>query len=170
MKKVALLFATFVSVFSVSCSKLGIGPTKDPNLGEFQAFEVLMDMSQKNKYNESRFYGDWVLSKVTLEKYQDGVLESTEDDHGFWDKDRRSFRKGHIMYHHDGLQGSWLYSHNWLLWKQHDGGYYGYEVSSVKSGVLVLKYEDFPVGGHFLPYNKDKSGEHYFRIMEYHSE
>ena len=77
-KNVLLAFAVFVSVLG-SCNK---APTPDPELGEFQTCSSLINLSQKNKFNESLFCNkDWVLYGARYEKYHDGVsgMELTEN-------------------------------------------------------------------------------------------
>lgn len=39
------------------------------DLGEFELIAGFIDLSQQNKYNESLFCNDWILSKVTREHY-----------------------------------------------------------------------------------------------------
>ena len=74
-KNVLLAFAVFVSVLG-SCNK---APTPDPELGEFQTCSSLINLSQKNKFNESLFCNkDWVLYGARYEKYHDGVLQDSK--------------------------------------------------------------------------------------------
>ena len=153
------------TIFILASSFCSCGKYENPDLGEFEAIKNGIDMTQNNKYDESRFCKDWVLSKVLYETYVDGVLEKTEDHTDYWGKMEYSLRNDHTMTYW-GSKGIWLYSHNCLLMK-HDGSYYSYEVVKVTSDALHLKEEDVPVGGPYTLFFKDKNGKHCFNVFEY---
>lgn len=143
-----------------------LSPTPDPDLGTmFKSMESWIDMSQTNKFNESLFCNDWILSKVMLETYVDGVLTEAKDCTDKWAVMEYTFNNDHRMIGM-GDNGWWLYTHNCLMWKV-SGGFQSYEVVKSDKDALHLKQEDYPVGGPITPYFKDKSGIHSFWILEY---
>lgn len=156
MKTPLLLVATVVSLL-YSCAK-----TEEPDLGEFQHCEHLIDLTQQNKYDETLFCKEWVLSKVYYETYVDGILQSAEDhtesDAGF----TISFHDDHTM-SYGGVKGSWLYTHNHLLTHFHIF-YEVNEVIQMTNDLLLFKQEFRPSGA---PFFKDPSGTHYFWVYEY---
>lgn len=170
-KNVLLAFAVFVSVLG-SCNK---APTPDPELGEFQTCSSLINLSQKNKFNESLFCNkDWVLYGARYEKYHDGVLQDSKTVD--WAKEECFFQNDHTVRFGDGVDGEWLYSHNYLMWVRYGGAYYCYggayycyEVISVDANNLQLRVEDVSASSNRTPYYKDNSGSHTFRVFEYHA-
>lgn len=170
MKRITLIIASMILAFvacdSDSTSESDLAPTPDPELGVmFKGLEYWIDMSQTNQFNESLFCNDWILSKVMLETYVDGVLTKTQDYTDRWAVMEYTFNDDHTMYY-GGEKGWWLYSHNCLMWKVF-GGNNVKEVVKSEKDALYLKEEDLPVGGPVTPYFKDKSGEHSFWIFQY---
>jgi hypothetical protein len=157
--------AGMVALFllGTSCRKDQV-PTPDSDLGEFELIAGFIDLSQQNKYNESLFCNDWILSKVSREHYVDGVLQDTEDATSWWSKMQYTIRNDHTI-RYGGVDGVWRYSHNTLMWRIE--GYYSYEVVGAEEGILKLKKEDYPLGIPFTPFFKDNRGEHYFYVFEY---
>ena len=155
------LLALFAAVaLCCSCEKA------DPELGEFQVFESYIDMSQTNKFRESFLYKHWTLSKVTYETYVDGVLVDSRDDTQGWGLMEYSFRSDHTM-SYGSDNGSWLYSHNNLMWKVY-GFYYCLEVLKLNAAELILKVEDIPLGiPHWTLFWEDNSGTHCFEIFQF---
>ena len=153
-----LLFS-IISVLSMflSCTKMG-----DSELGEFQSCERSIDMTQKNKYEETLFCNDWIISKVYYETFVDGDLQSKEDQTNKWIGHKACFRIDHSMTY-GGCFGSWLYAHNYLMWRYSDV----YQVAEV----LLLTKEDLHFQTEFLPsgipFFQDKSGTHCFWVYEY---
>lgn len=171
MKRITVLSFLFLCFFMCSCNKEQNKdqplPTPDTaDLGEFQLIAGYVDLSQQNRFNESLFCDDWILAKVTRERYVDGVLKDIEDATPWWEKMEYIIRNDHTI-RYCGVDGIWLYSHNTLMWRIE--GYYSYEVVGAEEGVLRLKQEDYPVGVPFTPFFKDKRGEHYFYVFEYHA-
>ena len=163
-KNVLLAFAVFVSVLG-SCNK---APTPDPDLGEFQVLSSLINQSQKNKFNESLFCNkDWALFTVRLEKYHDGVLQDSRTVD--WAKEECYFQNDHTVRFGDGVDGEWLYSHNYLMWVRYGGAYYHYEVVGVDANNLQLRREEVYMASNRTPYFKDNRGEHSFMVYEYHA-
>lgn len=169
MKKITILTCLFLASLLCSCEKNSIpgeSPASQAQLDNlYKAYESLIDYyPPENRYKESLIINDWILDKVTIETYVDGILEETsEDDH--WTKMAFSFRKNHRM-SYSGSTGVWLYSHNLLMWV-YDGCYYAYEVVGAKGNVLQLKEEIPWYGGYHPLFIVDKSGKHQFWIFEY---
>lgn len=135
---------------------------EDPDLGEFKNCERLIDMTQKNKYDESLFCKDWVVSKVYYEIYVDGTLQSSEDKTDCWIGHEISLTNDHKLVY-GGAFGSWLYSHNYLLCHYYDL-FEVAEVIQLTKDVLHIK-EEFLAADN--PFFYDKSGTHYFWKYEY---
>ena len=156
-----ILLALFATIFLFcSCEKA------DPDLGEFQAFENYIDMSQTNKFRESFLYKHWTLSKVTYETYIDGGLVDSRDDTQGWGVEEYTFLSDHTM-SYGGDSGPWLYSHNHLMWKV-QGSYYCWEVLKLNAAELILKVEEIPLGiPHWTLFWKDNSGTHCFEIFQF---
>lgn len=154
-----------VVLFSISsCDEMR--PTPDAKFkGEFEGLLNYIDKSQRNKFNESLFCNDWVLTKVIKEIYVDGVLTDTSDYTHIFGKNEFTLCEDHTI-KKSGSKGPWQYSHNIIVWKIH-GSYYTYEVVESRADALHLKEESFPQGGRVTPYYKDKSGRHRFLIYEY---
>lgn len=179
MKRLFYLLA--IALLAVGCEEIfnpTLPPTPDPDLGEqFKTMEFWIDMSQTNKFNESLFFNEWTLSKVTMETYVDGVLTETEERADLFHARELSIRKDYTVSIKNTLnpdkpqistlEGVWLYSHNTIMWKLNNGSYYSYEVAEAKADALSLKEESLPVGGPVTLYFKDKSGEHRFFVYEY---
>lgn len=96
-----LLYLCAIVLVVSSCDNLfepKLRPTPDPELGDdFKLYESWIDMSQTNRFNESLFCNDWILSKVTYEKYLDGVLTETEDITDTFAKDWFSLKDDHTI-------------------------------------------------------------------------
>ena len=154
-----LLFS-IISVLSMflSCTKMG-----DPDLGEFKSCERSIDMTQKNKYEETLFCNDWIISKVYYETYVDGHLQSKEDQTDKWIGQDFCFKSDHSMTY-GGSFGSWLYAYNYLMWRYSGGIYQVAEVLLLTKDVLHIKAE-FLVSG--KPFFQDNSGTHCFWVYEY---
>ena len=179
MKRLFYLFA--IALLAVGCDELfdpTLRPTPDPELGEeFKAMEHWIDMSKTNQFNESLFFNEWTLSKITMETYIDGVLTKTEERADLFHASELSIRKDYTVTIKNTLnpdkpqistlEGVWLYSHNTIMWKLNNGSYYNYEVAEAKADALSLKEESLPDGGPVTLYFKDKSGEHCFFVYEY---
>lgn len=166
MKRITALALLSLSFFICSCNKEQNSSPDAADLGEFQLIAGYIDLSLQNQYNESLFCNDWVLAKVTRERYVDGVLKETTDVTQWWSKMEYIIRNNHTI-RYGGDEGVWLYSHNTLMWRL--SGYYSYEVAGAEEGILKLKQEDFPIGAPFTPFFKDNRGEHYFEVFEYHA-
>lgn len=84
-----------------SCDNLfepKLRPTPDSELGDdFKLYESWIDMSHTDRFNESLFCNDWILSKVTYERYLDGVLTETEDITDTFAKDWFSLKDDHTI-------------------------------------------------------------------------
>ncbi len=180
MKRLFYLFA--IALLAVGCDELfdpTLRPTPDPELGEeFKAMEPWIDMSKTNQFNESLFFNEWTLSKITEETYVDGVLTKTKERADLFHARELSIRKDHTMSIKNTsnpdkpqiitLEGVWLYSHNTIMWKLlHNGSYYHYEVAEAKADALSLKEELLLFGDPVTLYLKDKSGKHLFLVYEY---
>ena len=155
MRKLILFSFAIVSSLLCACGKM------DPDLGEFQDMEFLIDMSQKNQYNKALLCNQWILSKVTNEVYKDGVCESSTDVTHEWGKGTMDL----ILRDDNSMtigseNGRWLYSHNYLLWTP---GWWAQEVLKVDKNSLILRLE--------LPFDElyfiNSSGRHDFYIFEY---
>lgn len=150
-----ILFLSFVAFYS--CVK-----TQDPELGEFQDMESLIDMSQKNRYSISLLCKEWNRLKVTYEIYIDGICSDSIDvthewgDTGFTLYDDNTMILGAEC-------GHWLYSHNYLFWST---GNKVQEVVNLGRNTLTLKWEQHMNAS---PFFIDNSGEHHFYIFEYMS-
>lgn len=159
MKKLFLVLTAFLSLLC-SCEKV-----EDPDLGSFQSWEPYLDMSHKNRFDESLFCKEWVVNKRYLETYVDGILQFKEDHTGDSTVYNYIFNGDYTM-SYGTLTGSWLYSHNYLMWRLPIGIFSAaMEVQNVTSDVLTLKCEVLQSDSD-IPFYKDKSGKHFFSILE----
>lgn len=161
MKKLFLLAFAILSML-LSCGKM-----EDPDLGEFRRWESYIDMSQKNKFDESLFCKEWVVDKVYLVTYVDGKQRFKEDrtnDVIPWNN--YVFKKDHSMSYGEE-KGCWLYSHNHLMWQMpfFDIFSAAMEVQNVTSDALTLKCEIMQPDRQ-TPFFKDKSGTHVFYVLQ----
>lgn len=169
MKQFTLAFRTilFLAIFlsGVSCETIGLDMDMENSL--LKETSGMIDKSQSNKFQKSRFIGDWILTNVTAEFYQDGKLINKQDKTEYWSKMEYSFSKdGSMMFFDSG--GIWTYSHNFLIWKC-NGSCYALEVMDVNSEKLVVREEEMAYfnGCLFRSYYQDKSGIHCFDVFEY---
>lgn len=158
MKKILAFFTIIPILFALSCTKM------ETNSDLVKKVEYWIDMSQSNKCDQSKFVGDWVLTKVDYEVYVDGELTETTDITSHWGAMEYSFNSDGTMYY--GTKGRWTYSYNFLIWEVW-GGLYSYEVVDVSETKLVYKGEDYFLGGTKPPFYHDKSGRHCFDVFEY---
>lgn len=161
MKKL-FLFAAAILFLLCACEK-----KDEPDLGEFRDWESYIDMSQKNRFDESLFWKEWAVDKVYRETYVDGELRFKEDhtrDVIPWPN--YVFRNDFTMAY-GGWEGTWLYSHNYLIWQLPLVPIFSnaMEVQNVTSNSLTLKSEMFDPSSQ-KPFFKDKSGTHVFSILE----
>lgn len=156
MRKYLFLFGFCAILFLCSCEK------NELVLGEFECCEHLIDMTQKNKYEESLFCNDWIVSKVYYETFVDGYLQSKEDQTDKWIGHEVSFLVDYTMIF-GGCLGSWLYSHNYLM-LHYSGFYQVAEVVLLTKERLLFQIEFLTSG---IPFFQDKSGTHCFWVYEY---
>ena len=132
MKKLFLVLTAFLSLL-FSCEKV-----EDPDLGSFRSWEPYLDMSQKNRFDESLFCKEWVVRKRYLETYVDGIIQFKED-HTYDSTLYNYIFNGDYTMSYGTLTGSWLYSHNYLMWRLPIGIFSAaMEVQNVTSDVLTL--------------------------------
>ena len=165
MKQASFIITICLAAVCFSCSKA------DPELErEFQRFASQIDLSQKNQFKESDLCKDGVLSKTTIETYVDGALSVVSEVADFED-DRFDLEKDHGVIRTQSWgtsNGSWLYSHNYLMMVFQDGIACCFEVVSVTNGTLLLKAEKpSKTGMGTIPYYMDMSGTHQFIVREY---
>ena len=153
----------------VSCTKT-LPPTPDQPLGEFEEIASFVDLSKTNQFNESLLCNTWIIERVLLETYYDGVYDNTKDLGWTYPEDRFfRFDSDHTYTYgssYGNSKGTWLYSHNYLMIDL-NGNYYSYEVVKSAPGILHLKNEDYPAGKEIVPFHTDPSGKHTFFIWEY---
>jgi hypothetical protein len=151
------IFITAIALFALICSC----EKTDPDLGEFQEYEVIIDMSQHNKFNEKSFYGIWTFNQLLSEQYVDGVLINSYTDS--WTEHDIKFNSNHTAVKGD-KKGTWLYSHNFLFMNI-NGSYNVYEVLECESDILSIRQEVMTTTG--SSFFKDKSGEHHLYVFKY---
>ena len=126
--------------------------------------ENFIDMSQKNKFNQSQFVGEWTLSKVYKDTYVDGQLTKSEDVTSYYAAHEYTFNDNGTM-RYSSTTGKWTYAHNFLIWSNQ--GIFSYEVVDVNADKLVYRNQNIPLGGYYVNYYKDKRGTHLFTVYEY---
>ena len=159
MKKLIL-----VSIVLFAAAIWARGQVDDYVLDQFKDVSSFVDQSLDNQFDETLFCKDWYLSAVWYETYVDGELVSSRRD-GDWGKSNVIMRKDHYMFFGRST-GYWLYAHNHLMWK-YTGNFIANEVVDLTDSKMVLRHEDYPLGGVCTPSFKDKSGKHCFYVFEY---
>ena len=162
IKQALWIVATALSLALCSCQK-----EEYDDLGEFERLRSSIDMSQTNRFDESLFSNDWMAKKWGGEFYVDGVLDDSDivEDTGPL-KVTLSLRDDHTVTFKN-KDGVWRYYHNHLLIHLY-GEYFSYEVMELSSGTLKLRQEQYELGAPPIdPYFVDKSGSHYFYVIEY---
>ena len=160
MRKLFLLSVAILSLL-FSCGKM-----EDPDLGAFKRWEPYLDMSLQNKFDESLFCKQWVYDKVYTEVYIDGVKWfQTDHTNDVVPWPNLAFGTDHSM-SYGGIGGEWLYSHNYLMWQMPAIDIFSFfgEVLNVTDDSLTLRGESVSSGQE--PFFKDKSGTHYFSLLE----
>ena len=166
MKAPQTIFLATVLLLIAACQQPDNPQKSETETAEFLSdFEFLtrIDLSKENLFKEGDLYGDWKISKTIQEIYIDGVLESSTEV-----SSPSPFSISLMADHTDGNDKAWLYAYNCLFIK--NGSAYSYwEVANLESDFLRLKKEEYPAGSDsFIPYYKDKSGEHRFSVFELH--
>lgn len=161
-----LFFASTLLFLACSCHQQD-NPKPETETAEFLSdFEFLtrIDLSKENLFKEGDLYGDWKITTVFQEIYIDGTLNSSTDVTSGLTSSLITLRGDHTA----GNNKTWLYAYNYLFIK--NGSAYSYwEVANLESDFLRLKKEEYPAGSDsFIPYYKDKSGEHRFSVFELH--
>lgn len=161
----------FLSPFVILSLLFSCGKLEDPDLGKFQDWESYIDLSQKNRFDESLICKEWVVDKVYKEVYVDGKLQFKEDhtnDVIPWPN--YVFHNDYSMSRGES-EGYWLYSHNYLMWRipsipifSYFFSYYG-EVQNVTADALTVKGEVLK-SSEQIPFFKDKSGTHVFSLFQ----
>ncbi|MBQ7640330.1 MAG: hypothetical protein IJS91_04990 [Bacteroidales bacterium] len=162
-----LFFASTLLFLACSCHQQDNPQKSEAETAEFLSdFEFLtrIDLSKENLFKEGDLYGDWKITTVFQEIYIDGTLNSSTDVTSGLTSSLITLRGDHTA----GNNKTWLYAYNYLFIK--NGSAYSYwEVANLESDFLRLKKEENPVGSDsFIPYYKDKSGEHRFSVFELH--
>ena len=149
------LFLLFSLIPFCTCQKKG-----NPELGEFQEMEFLIDLTQNNQYDASLLWNNWLRTKVTYEVYIDGICTDSYDVSHEWGNTGFTLRRDGTMTL-GSENGHWLYSHNYLFWST---GNWALEVVKLEKGTLNLRWEQLLSE---IPFFIDDSGEHHFYIFEY---
>ena len=145
-----------------ACSQI-VEDTDD--LGRFSVLDVFVDKTQTNQYNQNAFCHDWTFSKTQVEIWIDGKLTEIQDRDKVFPYRTLEFNGDWTMVA-EGMKGSWLYSYNHLFIDciGSGGSNYVYQVVEVSHGKLVIREEDWPVGGPIAPflYHNNPAGKHLF--------
>ena len=133
------------------------------DLGRFSGFSIMVDKSQTNKYSQQAFCHEWKFVSTELEVWEDGRLsEMKEVSNIFPYRNLKFLENGNMSA--DGMGGVWDYKYNNLMIdvSTSGGSNYLYQVVEVKGGKMVLREEDYYIGGPIVTFLQDPSGKHYF--------
>ena len=159
MKRIIPFFILFI-ITSSSFSSCDITHEE----GVYYYYKDMYDFSQKNKFDASLFFNDWILTKVYYDTYRDGELVVREDITDDTPTEKWSFVARTELLCGD-REGYWEYHYNYLY--QDIATPYMREVLDLTTDVMILKGEELrsPTSTTFL---QNKQGIHRFFVWEFH--
>lgn len=152
----------------LACSDINAdGPvdTKvDTGLMKNWAFwEKLIDKTKTNQYTPIVFCHEWEFVSTELERWEGGQLvEMKKVDNVFPYRKLKILKNGSMSA--DGMGGVWDYRYNNLMIdvSTSGGSNYLYQVIEVKGGKMILREEEYSIGGPIVTFLQDPMGRHYF--------
>ena len=172
MKRFAcLFFSCALLLLAFACNDIEtIYPetVSSPLPGRFAGLEFFMDTTQSNKFKADAFCKDWEFSSAQVEVWVDGKLKEIRDVDNIFPYLSLSFQRGGLMTA-QGMSGKWHYCYNFLMIDvlNSGGSIYWYEVDKVNGSKLILRAEDYPVGGPVVTFRQNPAGTHYFHLFTY---
>ena len=170
MKKIVSLFVGCVMMLlAFACSEIDNNiVSSSPLPGSFSGLEFFMDTTQSNRFNPDKFCQDWEFVSTQLEVWEDGTLKETRDVDYIFPYRSLSFEKNGLMAA-ENMKGNWYYAYNFLMIdvSQTGGSIYWYEVEQLTGSKMVLREEDYLVGGPIVTFRQDPSGIHHFELFTY---
>ena len=153
-----------------SCSEIDtclIG-SHSPLPGRFAGLEFYMDTTQDNQFKADRFCQEWEFVSTQVEVWVDGELTETRDADNVFPYLSLSFCPDGAMAA-QGMSGTWHYAYNYLMIdvSQTGGSIYWYEVKSLTHNKMVLREEDYRIGGPIVTFRQNPAGMHYFWLFTY---
>ena len=157
-----ILTACAMLLLPIACNDI-VEDTDD--LGRFAVLEVFVDKTQTNKYSQGVFCHEWEYETTQMEIWVDGQLMEIQDNARFRPYTPLELKEDWTMVA-QGMNGKWLYSYNHLFIDclGSGGSNYVYQVAEVTPTKLVLREEDWPVGGPIAPFlfHNNPAGRHAF--------
>ena len=173
MKKIVSLIAGCVMMLlAFSCSEVEYNfpevVSSSPLPGHFAGLEFYMDTTQGNRFNPDKFCQDWEFVSTQIEVWTDGKLTETRDVDNVFPYRSLSFRTNGLMSAQE-MEGKWHYAYNFLMIDvlYSGGSIYWYEVEELTAKKMVLRAEDYAIGGPIVTFRQDPSGRHYFELFTY---
>ena len=165
MKRInTLLFFAFLLLPVTACNLVDeFGNEYEP---EFFGLELVSKL-QQNVYKEADFCHEWEYKGTKTEIWIDGVVTEVRDG-GLIPYNPMKFDADGTMVA-QGMAGHWKYEYNHLFIDvSHTGGSnYFYKIDELSGKRMILREEDYPVGGPFKTFDQDPSGKHIFWVMTY---
>ena len=142
--------------------------SSSPLPGHFAGLESFMDTTQKNRFNADKFCQDWEFVSTQIEEWVDGSLTSTQDVDNVFPYRSLSFEPNGRMAA-QGMSGKWHYAYNYLMIDvlNSGGSIYWYEVKQLTGSKMVLRGEEYPMGGPIVTFHQDPAGRHIFLSFTY---
>ena len=174
MKKTALFLSLCMTMlFAMACSDINADDPVDTKVDfglkkNWAFWENLIDKSKTNQYKPDVFCHEWKFVSTELEVWEDGRLsEMKEVSNIFPYRNLKFLENGNMSA--DGMGGVWDYKYNNLMIdvSTSGGSNYLYQVVEVKGGKMVLREEDYYIGGPIVTFLQDPSGKHYFCRFTY---
>lgn len=169
MKRWILLLATLLAI---ACSEIGTDEVETlsstPLPGRFSGLEYYMDTTQNNQFKADRFCQEWEFVSTQVEVWVDGTLKETRDTDNVFPYLSLSFNLDGAMAA-QGMAGTWHYAYNYLMIdvSQTGGSIYWYEVKSLTHNKMVLREEEYKIGGPIVTFRQNPAGTHYFLLFTY---
>lgn len=170
MKEFAKFAALSLMVlFAMACGNLnteeGALETKgDPGLRKNWFFwENKIDKTQTNQYKSGVFCHDWKFVSTEVEIWDEGrLVEMKEVSNIFPYRDLKIQKDGSMSA--DGMKGIWDYKYNNLMIdvSTSGGSNYLYQVVEVKGGRMILREEEYNIGGPIVTFLQDPLRRHTF--------
>jgi len=164
MKKILFLIlgAALLLLPMTGCESLE--PVPDNDVGKFMTWaDGLIDKTRHNKHVKLSFCDKWEFEATQVERWVDGKLVETKDVDNIFPYRTLLFKSSGYM-EAEGMGGQWEYRYNYLFIdvSKTGGSNYFYEVEKLNTSQMVLREEDYAIGGPIVTFAQDPSGTHYF--------
>lgn len=136
---------------------------------QLEDLPIWVDSSKSNLYSVKSLFGEWQGEHCIWTQYKDGELIFEDDGPCQEYMSKIVFEKdGTGVIGDSNSPFTWMYLHNCIIvYRPLSKLDQCLEVLELTDDKLVLLSEGIPVGIPFVPYWKDKSGQHAIRTYEY---